>query len=526
MAPNHLLMNVDSTILFAPTYTGAYAVPASPDHKIFQVQFPYQMITPSNIVHPMTDNEIMSSLALANGMSDQKTFQEWLAVSANNSLETPVMQAPFMMDEDLFDPSDVMLGSPTEDKISSGLNSPVTSNFDENDSEMLGGSFSNDILLDDALRSSLDFFDDSSFSALTEAGALSLVSPSMSHSLHRRRSIKQEDCIEAYIKIEQDNDQQDQIISHVSNSSDSSRHESENSAGETASSHTSPFSTAPPSPHQQSSNVASDTTSLKSKSGTTTKKHTSTKPPRNLECFNCGSSLQNSQQQQQEQQQLLSPSPPPPPQTQQPQQPHLQSPPPQQLSQSVVTIVASSNEAPIRCVNCAQTQTPLWRKNEKGQPICNACGLYAKLHNRDRPVAMRKAKIQRRRRDWGAANGNPNGSLDGSGSDGSCDSNPQSPTSPHQHPLTIQTLIPGQRPIMPLVFPQSQLTNSPIAMVAPGSMQHTYTAVPFMPPQFDFDDSRFKALIGKMSRKQVESFLNVLERRCDILKQVLDDENC
>ncbi|RHZ54524.1 hypothetical protein Glove_426g76 [Diversispora epigaea] len=586
MAPNHLLMNVDSAILFAPTYTGAYAVPTSPDHKILQVQFPYQMITPSNIVHPMTDSEIMSSLA---GMSDQKTFQEWLAASANSSLETPVMQAPFMMDADLFDPSDVMLGSPTEDKISSGLNSPVTSNFDDNDSEMLSGSFSNDILLDDAL----DFFDDSSFSALTEAGALSMVSPSMSHSLHRRRSIKQEDCIEAYIKIEQDNDQQDQIISHVSNSSDSSRHESENSAGETASSHTSPFSTAPPSPHQQSSNVASDTTSLKSKSGTTTKKHTSTKPPRNLECFNCGvnktplwrrtpdrmhslcnacglyykqynthrplhirnkpstnngpynlsasrkntansiysenddnntqSSLQNSQQQQQQQQQLLSPSPPP----QTPQQPHLQSPPPQQLSQPVVTIVPPSSEAPIRCVNCAQTQTPLWRKNEKGQPICNACGLYAKLHNRDRPVAMRKAKIQRRRRDWGAANGNPNGSLDGSGSDGSCDSNPQSPTSPHQHPLTIQTLIPGQRPIMPLVFPQSQLTNSPIAMVAPGSMQHTYTAVPFMPPQFDFDDSRFKALIGKMSRKQVESFLNVLERRCEILKQVLDDdENC
>ncbi|CAJ0839059.1 22050_t:CDS:1 [Entrophospora sp. SA101] len=73
----------------------------------------------------------------------------------------------------------------------------------------------------------------------------------------------------------------------------------------------------------------------------------------------------------------------------------------------------NNNEAPIRCVNCAQTQTPLWRKNEKGQPICNACGLYAKLHNRDRPVAMRKAKIQRRRRDWGANNGNPNGGSGG-----------------------------------------------------------------------------------------------------------------
>ncbi|KAF9097714.1 hypothetical protein BGX23_008139 [Mortierella sp. AD031] len=55
----------------------------------------------------------------------------------------------------------------------------------------------------------------------------------------------------------------------------------------------------------------------------------------------------------------------------------------------------------IECANCSQTQTPLWRKNDAGEPICNACGLYAKLHNRDRPVTMRKTKITRRRRDWG-----------------------------------------------------------------------------------------------------------------------------
>ncbi|OAQ28935.1 glucocorticoid receptor-like (DNA-binding domain), partial [Linnemannia elongata AG-77] len=52
----------------------------------------------------------------------------------------------------------------------------------------------------------------------------------------------------------------------------------------------------------------------------------------------------------------------------------------------------------IECANCSQTQTPLWRKNDAGEPICNACGLYAKLHHRDRPVTMRKTKITRRRR--------------------------------------------------------------------------------------------------------------------------------
>ncbi|KAI8988423.1 hypothetical protein BDF20DRAFT_815583 [Mycotypha africana] len=61
---------------------------------------------------------------------------------------------------------------------------------------------------------------------------------------------------------------------------------------------------------------------------------------------------------------------------------------------------SSSSSSNQECANCHQTQTPLWRKNERGEPVCNACGLYAKLHHRDRPAEMRKTTIQRRRRDW------------------------------------------------------------------------------------------------------------------------------
>ncbi|OAQ23708.1 GATA-domain-containing protein, partial [Linnemannia elongata AG-77] len=50
------------------------------------------------------------------------------------------------------------------------------------------------------------------------------------------------------------------------------------------------------------------------------------------------------------------------------------------------------------CANCGQTETPLWRKDAKGQSICNACGLYSRLHQRDRPVTMRKSNIARRKR--------------------------------------------------------------------------------------------------------------------------------
>jgi hypothetical protein len=52
----------------------------------------------------------------------------------------------------------------------------------------------------------------------------------------------------------------------------------------------------------------------------------------------------------------------------------------------------------VACQNCGTTITPLWRRDEQGQPICNACGLYHKLHGAHRPVQMKKAEIKRRKR--------------------------------------------------------------------------------------------------------------------------------
>ncbi|CAJ0925316.1 7430_t:CDS:2, partial [Entrophospora sp. SA101] len=77
--------------------------------------------------------------------------------------------------------------------------------------------------------------------------------------------------------------------------------------------------------------------------------------------------------------------------------------------------------------NCVES--PIYT-NDKGQPLCNACGLYAKLHNRDRPIAMRKAKIQRRRRDWNKYNQLDEGSTEEIESPPASSSSPRTASTP------------------------------------------------------------------------------------------------
>jgi GATA-binding protein len=60
---------------------------------------------------------------------------------------------------------------------------------------------------------------------------------------------------------------------------------------------------------------------------------------------------------------------------------------------------------PTCCTNCQTTNTPLWRRDPDGQPLCNACGLFYKLHGVVRPLSLKTDVIKKRNRASGAPNG-------------------------------------------------------------------------------------------------------------------------
>ena len=69
------------------------------------------------------------------------------------------------------------------------------------------------------------------------------------------------------------------------------------------------------------------------------------------------------------------------------------------LSTKIIQVNRGARLSPsTTCANCNTSKTSLWRRNSQSQAVCNACGLYVKLHGKERPVQMRKDVIQSRKR--------------------------------------------------------------------------------------------------------------------------------
>ncbi|KAJ6601541.1 hypothetical protein B0H10DRAFT_2217995 [Mycena sp. CBHHK59/15] len=48
------------------------------------------------------------------------------------------------------------------------------------------------------------------------------------------------------------------------------------------------------------------------------------------------------------------------------------------------------------CSHCHTRQTSVWRRNKAGDQVCNACGVYARLRGKDRPLSLKRNKIKPR----------------------------------------------------------------------------------------------------------------------------------
>ncbi|KDQ11228.1 hypothetical protein BOTBODRAFT_462541 [Botryobasidium botryosum FD-172 SS1] len=125
----------------------------------------------------------------------------------------------------------------------------------------------------------------------------------------------------------------------------------------------------------------------------------------------------------------------------------------------------STTDAVVQCYNCHTTATPLWRKDEEGRTLCNACGLYLKLHGEKRPSSMKSDIIRKRSRHEARR---------GTGSS----------ITPSASPGASRRPSPSAEPTSPTAasHPEPQLYIDPDTQAAQ-QQQH--------PPHFDFSSTSF-----------------------------------
>ncbi|RDW79608.1 putative gata transcription factor protein [Coleophoma crateriformis] len=141
------------------------------------------------------------------------------------------------------------------------------------------------------------------------------------------------------------------------------------------------------------------------------------------------------------------------------------------------------------CMNCQTSTTPLWRRDEVGSVLCNACGLFLKLHGRPRPISLKTDVIKSRNRvkSSGSAQGTKKKSLfDSNGLEQTRSQGGTPPPGSLGHRRTSQKSANGH----------SDGSNSPISRTATPSMygnhlppfnghldEHHYThGSPSLPP--------------------------------------------
>ncbi|KAI7884303.1 hypothetical protein K492DRAFT_174215 [Lichtheimia hyalospora FSU 10163] len=230
--------------------------------------------------------------------------------------------------------------------------------------------------------------------------------------------------------------------------------------------------------------------------------------------------------------------------------------PPSPVSPATSTVSMSddttSNQAPqstptgkrpvrqMECYNCHVTKTPLWRRTpDRAHSLCNACGLYYKQYNQHRPLHIRqknpsKKQQQQQQQAKFAATAAVAANL----------LRPLLLAAPPQpQPCTGACLQPAghcqcinanvmfkmanvrplaiRKPIEPTSTNPSLGDKRTYSQLDDDAWDVSQKKMCQQQPLSEMDDTRFKILLSHMNEQQMHGFLEMLERRCDILRGVL-----
>lgn len=119
-------------------------------------------------------------------------------------------------------------------------------------------------------------------------------------------------------------------------------------------------------------------------------------------------------------------------------------------------MLPAKSAKPTECTNCHTLKTPLWRKDRDGNTLCNACGLFLKLHGTTRPLSLKTDVIRKR-------------------------SSRRASATPHRTPATPVVLSPM---LMPPAEPRyvgsgSLPIRGPVALGSGSSVMGSYGSAPY-----------------------------------------------
>ncbi|KAI8329515.1 GATA zinc finger-domain-containing protein [Chlamydoabsidia padenii] len=169
----------------------------------------------------------------------------------------------------------------------------------------------------------------------------------------------------------------------------------------------------------------------------------------------------------------------------------------------------------LECFNCHVTKTPLWRRTpDRAHSLCNACGLYYKQYGAHRPLHVRQKQQLPK---------------------------PSSAVPNWMDPMVMMmmmtsmkgnnntTVTTGNKSLKPLASKPFLLPaihhQTPYIHGVKRSfddvLEEEEEEIKWDKKQKDDDDDRFKGLLARMDKDQMHGFLEMLERRCVILRSVL-----